>query len=210
MELAYIQTMIQGYGGVTMTTNTTKDELSGATTATTTTTTTTTSQIEYIRLESWTDVFVYELCFLYFDVMFVLYLVILLRSALKRHLTLSLPIMAANWMVGMLTGLSAAVVALTGPNVLTDPRIWWQLLVSLVVGVFLCFLSYGMVMEMITIKNDSSTSSSSCSIMLSPCPSFCNEGMTQPEQDEEALRENDPNNTRSSSLSCCLFQVQVV
>ena len=111
-------------------------------------TTTTTNANYSIRVETWTDLFICELSFLYSDVIFLLYILILTFHVLKKNLTVSLPIMAANWTVGMVLGLSVVVAILVGPKVVLQQQRLWQSLVSIVTSIALYFIVYAAAMEM--------------------------------------------------------------
>lgn len=114
-----------------------------------------------VRVETWSDVALYELSFLYSDVMFLAYLVILTRYALKKNLSLNLPIMAANCTMGFALGLLVVVVASSkiGPKAVLQ-QLLWQGLWSVVVWVALCFLLYAtaVVMQLICIMSVPPTS----------------------------------------------------
>ncbi len=99
-----------------------------------------------IRIEASTDILFYEMAFLYSDVMFVLYVVILVRNAMSRKLSLNLAIQAANWTVGMILGLSAAASTVVGTQMLLQHR-GLEILGSLVVGILLCLVAYATAVE---------------------------------------------------------------
>lgn len=98
-------------------------------------------------MELLNQIYVYEFSLLFSDVLFLIYLVVLARFALKKKLTISLPIMAANWTVGMVLGVSVAVAFLVGPQVVFLQRIW-IMVGSIVVGIALCFVAYAMALEL--------------------------------------------------------------
>ncbi len=103
-----------------------------------------TSPSEYsIRMDSWSDVLVYEMSFLCSDVVLLLYLVILARSIMYRNLTLNLAIQAANWTVGMILGFSAAVTSIVGTQTMLEYS-GLEVLGNLAVGTLLCLLAYAL------------------------------------------------------------------
>jgi len=102
-----------------------------------------------VQIDHWTDIFVLELSFLYSDVVFLFYIIMLVRSARKKSLTLSMPIMAANWLVGLVLGLSTAVVYLFGSKSWTQHQLI-QLLATIIVGTALCFVTYAAALELQT------------------------------------------------------------
>lgn len=139
MELVYVQTMTW----LGLATRTTVVEP----TSTTTTTATTTHDNYSVRTETWSDLFTYEIVsFLYADAaMFLLYMMALSFYSMKKNITVSLPIMAANWTVGMVLGLSAVAASLVGPKVGLQQQLW-QILGS----VALYFIVFAAVVEMQT------------------------------------------------------------
>ncbi len=103
-----------------------------------------TAPLEYsIRMDTWSDLLFYEMSFLGCDIMILLYLIILVRTAMSQNLTLNLAIQAANWTVGIVLGLAGAVSTLVGAQNMLQYR-GWEVLASLVVGILLCFLAYSM------------------------------------------------------------------
>lgn len=144
MELAYLQTIRLGHATLEQTTADTSSYL---------------AQLYH----TWKDVYFYELPFLYADVLFLLcYSFILTCAVLKKSLTLSVPIMAANWIVGMMLGMSVAVVSQVGLKVLEPPRVG-QVVVIMVTWIVLCFAAYAAAMEMQMMHGLSSCpTSSSC------------------------------------------------
>lgn len=113
-------------------------------------------------VETWINFCLYELSLLYADVMFLLYIAILIWYALKRNLTLSLPILAANWTVGMVLGLSSTVAFLAGPTLVLQKE-WIRLaLWAMVVGISMCFVAYAAAVESIKVLSMSRRPSSAC------------------------------------------------
>ena len=103
-----------------------------------------------VRIDHLTDVFFVELSFLYSDIVFLFYIIVLARSALKKNLSLDLPIMASNWLMGIVLGLLLAITCLFGSKSFSTWEQILQLLVIIVVGIALCFVTYAAAMEMQT------------------------------------------------------------
>lgn len=104
-----------------------------------------------VQVHSIRDLLYYELSYLGSDVLFLIYIVVLLRAVYQwRHakaLKLDIAAKASNWTVGMILGLVFAICRVIGLKKLIASHIG-QVGVSISIGVLLCFVAYAMAAEL--------------------------------------------------------------
>eukprot|EP00429_Kryptoperidinium_foliaceum_P020835 CAMPEP_0176032152 /NCGR_PEP_ID=MMETSP0120_2-20121206/15866_1 /TAXON_ID=160619 /ORGANISM="Kryptoperidinium foliaceum, Strain CCMP 1326" /LENGTH=228 /DNA_ID=CAMNT_0017365465 /DNA_START=17 /DNA_END=700 /DNA_ORIENTATION=+ len=105
-----------------------------------------------IQVDSWQDAILYEMSYMFTDVLFFIYVVVLLRAAMqwkktsRPPLNLRLAINASNWVLGMVTGLIASVCSIVSVSKVFRSR-YPEILACSLGGVFLCFVTYAAAKE---------------------------------------------------------------
>lgn len=105
-----------------------------------------------VHIESWSDLIFYEMSYLFVDVFFLVYVIILARAVVRGGssgessnnsppLNIQLAIQAANWLLGMVLGLGGSLCLTFGTHAFLSNKVW-SFLGCMVIGVLLCFMMY--------------------------------------------------------------------